>query len=86
MSEPVTETFDPDAAAVMYFADMTVLQASAYMDDGEAYFEQTQPVLMARFPGIGLSDYWQMTVADHRRFVATIEGLTALEREVADGG
>jgi hypothetical protein len=86
MAEPVTETFDPDAAAVMYFADMTVLQASRYMDDGETYFEQTQPVLMARFPGITLDAYWGMTVADHRRFVATIEGLTALEREVGDGG
>lgn len=79
MSEPVTETFDPDAAAVMFFADMTLLQASAYMDDGETYFEQTQPVLMARFPGITLDSYWGMTVADHRRFYAVLEA-------VADGG
>ena len=73
MAEPVTETFDPDAAAVMLFADMSLLQASAYMDDGDAYFEATQPVLMARFPGITLGEYWQMTVADHRRFVAVLE-------------
>ena len=79
MSEPVTETFDPDAAAVMFFADMTLLQASAYMDDGETYFEQTQPVLMARFPGITLDSYWGMTVADHRRFYAVLEA-------VSDGG
>ena len=82
MSEPVTETFDPDAAAVMFFADMTLLQASAYMDDGETYFEQTQPVLMARF-NIGLSEYWGMTVADHRRFYAVLE---ASAQAVADGG
>jgi hypothetical protein len=74
MAEPVTETFDPDAAAVMFFADMTLLQAAAYMDDGETYFEQTQPVLMSRFGGITLDSYWQMTVADHRRFVAALEG------------
>ena len=76
----VAETFDPDAAAVMFFADMTLLQASRYMDDGETYFETTQPLLMSRFPGITLSEYWGMTVADHRRFVAALE-----QQAVADG-
>ena len=75
-----TETFDPDQAAVMFFADMTVLQASRYMDDGETYFETTQPLLMFRFPGITLAEYWGMTVADHRRFVAALE-----QQAVADG-
>ena len=79
-----TETYDPDVAAVMLFADMTLWQAARYMNDGETYFTASQPVLMARFGGITLDNYWNLTVSDHRRFVAVLEGVAALE--AADGG
>ena len=65
-------TFDPDTQVVVYWADLTLWQASKYVADGDAYWTETEMRVRDRFK-LSTDDYWDMTVADHARMVAYIE-------------
>lgn len=65
--------FDPDLQVVVYWADLTLWQASKYLADREAFFLETELGIRERF-SMSSDDYWNMTVSDHARMVEHIGG------------
>lgn len=52
------------AAVEMPVADLTLWQASRFAADGETYWRDSMPAVMAYF-NIPYNDYWNLTVAEH---------------------
>ncbi len=68
-----TVTFDDDTQVVVYWADLTLWQASKYLADRESFFLDTELPIRERF-SLSTDDYWAMTVSDHARMVEHIGG------------
>jgi hypothetical protein len=64
----VTVPIDPDRQVVVYWADLTLWQASKYALDRETYWVETMLPIRATF-GMSHSAYWDMTVTDHADMV-----------------
>lgn len=52
------------AAVEMPVAELTLWQASRFAADGDDYWRNSMPAIMAYF-NVPYGDYWNLTVAEH---------------------
>ena len=64
---------DPPSVPVPY-SELTLNQAAAAAADGDTYYVETMPILLATYPGISYADYWTLTVHEHAALVEAANG------------
>ena len=70
----------PDLAVPVPIGDLPLWLAAQYVDDGDTYWRESMPAIL-RIYRVDYSDYWNLTVAEHRAFLRDA-GLTD---EATDG-
>ena len=63
---------EPLAYARILLDDLTIGEAADLVEDGSWFHETRLPILF-HFSQVGLDDYWQLTVKDHRELYEFIE-------------
>lgn len=56
---------DDGIYAKIPLVDLTLAEACDQVED-DSFWHRTRVAILAHFPQVGLNDYWDMTVGDHR--------------------
>jgi hypothetical protein len=52
------------------FADLPLRKAALHVAEGDTFWTQTMPTVLARYPQITPQAYWELTVAEHAELTA----------------